>query len=216
MVHAANAIHVTVPSRDYAACFAQASLWPSVPLLVPQNSVGLAYGLLTSLQMISIGSCNFIIADLRNGAKKCPVCYNVSRVRLRKLHIRTKSYCCSCSDTERVVLPRRFQVDNNQDCADNMASWDTVMTFLMVNMGICALFGLALNLLDCTQGGLLNASRRVSGECYAKPPRADEPKVKCRRRSKSYGGTNKRTALKHCNAERTDISALGLPSLSLD
>eukprot|EP00912_Choanoflagellata_sp_UC4_P002483 UC4_evm1s1573 len=56
---------------------AAAALWPSVPLLVGKESVGLAYGILTSLQMISIGVCNFIIADLRDGAKPCPECKTV-------------------------------------------------------------------------------------------------------------------------------------------
>ena len=55
---------------------AASALWPSVPLLVPSESVGFAYGVITSLQMISIGICNLVIAKLRDGAPVCPVCKN--------------------------------------------------------------------------------------------------------------------------------------------
>lgn len=55
---------------------AASALWPSVPLLVPASSVGFAYGVITSLQMISIGICNILIAKLRDGAPSCPLCKN--------------------------------------------------------------------------------------------------------------------------------------------
>jgi hypothetical protein len=55
---------------------AASALWPSIPLLVPASGVGFAYGVVTSLQMISIGICNLLIAKLRNGAPSCPVCKN--------------------------------------------------------------------------------------------------------------------------------------------
>lgn len=53
---------------------AAASLWPSVALLVPMQSVGLAYGCVNFLQMISIGVCNILIGWLRDGSPACPTC----------------------------------------------------------------------------------------------------------------------------------------------
>jgi MFS family permease len=53
---------------------AASALWPSIALLVPMKSTGLAYGVTNFLQMVSIGICNFIIASLRDGVPSCPEC----------------------------------------------------------------------------------------------------------------------------------------------
>ena len=42
----------------------QASLWPSVPLVVHQSMLGTALGIMTSVQMIGIGLCNFAIGGI--------------------------------------------------------------------------------------------------------------------------------------------------------
>eukprot|EP00049_Salpingoeca_infusionum_P021735 m.4334 g.4334 ORF g.4334 m.4334 type:complete len:468 (-) comp4465_c0_seq1:140-1543(-) len=42
-----------------------ATIWPSIPLVVPQASVGTAMGVATSLQMIGIGICNLVVGVLR-------------------------------------------------------------------------------------------------------------------------------------------------------
>ncbi|XP_067859391.1 lysosomal dipeptide transporter MFSD1 isoform X1 [Heptranchias perlo] len=44
--------------------FAAASLWPSIPLVVPQANFGTAMGLATSVQMIGIGLCNLIVGQI--------------------------------------------------------------------------------------------------------------------------------------------------------
>uniref|UniRef100_K1PQD2 Lysosomal dipeptide transporter MFSD1 n=1 Tax=Magallana gigas TaxID=29159 RepID=K1PQD2_MAGGI len=44
--------------------FAAASLWPSIPLVVSQATVGTAMGLTTSIQMIGIGISNLIVGQI--------------------------------------------------------------------------------------------------------------------------------------------------------
>ncbi|CAH1785915.1 unnamed protein product [Owenia fusiformis] len=43
---------------------AAASLWPSIPLVVPQATIGTAMGLTTSMQMIGIGICNVVVGTI--------------------------------------------------------------------------------------------------------------------------------------------------------
>ncbi|KAA0705074.1 hypothetical protein E1301_Tti017859 [Triplophysa tibetana] len=44
--------------------FAAASLWPSIPLVVPQATLGTAMGLATSVQMIGIGISNLVVGQI--------------------------------------------------------------------------------------------------------------------------------------------------------
>ncbi|XP_077305308.1 lysosomal dipeptide transporter MFSD1-like [Lithobates pipiens] len=44
--------------------FAAASMWPSIPLVVPQATLGTAMGLATSVQMIGIGTSNLIVGRI--------------------------------------------------------------------------------------------------------------------------------------------------------
>ncbi|CAH2307672.1 major facilitator superfamily domain-containing 1-like isoform X1 [Pelobates cultripes] len=44
--------------------FAAASMWPSIPLVVPQATLGTAMGLATSVQMIGIGLSNLIVGKI--------------------------------------------------------------------------------------------------------------------------------------------------------
>ncbi|XP_069503079.1 lysosomal dipeptide transporter MFSD1-like [Ambystoma mexicanum] len=44
--------------------FAAASMWPSIPLVVPQATLGTAMGLATSVQMIGIGLSNLIVGHI--------------------------------------------------------------------------------------------------------------------------------------------------------
>uniref|UniRef100_A0A3Q2NQD5 Major facilitator superfamily domain-containing protein 1-like n=1 Tax=Fundulus heteroclitus TaxID=8078 RepID=A0A3Q2NQD5_FUNHE len=45
--------------------FAAASMWPSIPLVVPQATLGTAMGLATSIQMVGIGVSNLIVIAAR-------------------------------------------------------------------------------------------------------------------------------------------------------
>ncbi|MCJ8729073.1 hypothetical protein PDJAM_G00012190 [Pangasius djambal] len=56
--------------------FAAASMWPSIPLVVPRSTLGTAMGLATSVQMIGIGLCNLIVGEIlgeKNSDVKIPL-----------------------------------------------------------------------------------------------------------------------------------------------
>uniref|UniRef100_A0A8C8CLK1 Lysosomal dipeptide transporter MFSD1 n=1 Tax=Oncorhynchus tshawytscha TaxID=74940 RepID=A0A8C8CLK1_ONCTS len=44
--------------------FAAASMWPSIPLVVPQATLGTAMGLATSVQMVGIGISNLVVGQI--------------------------------------------------------------------------------------------------------------------------------------------------------
>ncbi|XP_076154722.1 lysosomal dipeptide transporter MFSD1 [Alosa pseudoharengus] len=44
--------------------FAAASMWPSIPLVVPQATLGTAMGLATSVQMVGIGVSNLVVGQI--------------------------------------------------------------------------------------------------------------------------------------------------------
>ena len=45
-------------------------MWPTIPLVVSQATVGTAMGLTTSLQMIGIGVCNLIVGEILGKKKR--------------------------------------------------------------------------------------------------------------------------------------------------
>ncbi|KAG8557767.1 hypothetical protein GDO81_016727 [Engystomops pustulosus] len=56
--------------------FAAASMWPSIPLVVPQATLGTAMGLATSVQMIGIGLSNVIVGRIlgtKSSESKIPI-----------------------------------------------------------------------------------------------------------------------------------------------
>ncbi|XP_063286677.1 major facilitator superfamily domain-containing protein 1-like [Pelobates fuscus] len=56
--------------------FAAASMWPSIPLVVPQATLGTAMGLATSVQMIGIGLSNLIVGKIlgtKSSERKIPL-----------------------------------------------------------------------------------------------------------------------------------------------
>ncbi|XP_061849938.1 major facilitator superfamily domain-containing protein 1-like isoform X2 [Colius striatus] len=56
--------------------FAAASMWPSIPLVVPQATLGTAMGLATSAQMIGVGLSNLIVGHIlgtKAGELKIPL-----------------------------------------------------------------------------------------------------------------------------------------------
>jgi len=54
----------------YSTNILQASMWPSIPLVVSQATVGTAMGLTTSIQMIGIGISNLVVGKLLGNNKK--------------------------------------------------------------------------------------------------------------------------------------------------
>ena len=45
-------------------------MWPTIPLVVSQSTVGTAMGLTTSVQMIGIGVCNLIVGLILEKKKR--------------------------------------------------------------------------------------------------------------------------------------------------
>ncbi|KAJ0015875.1 hypothetical protein NQD34_014165 [Periophthalmus magnuspinnatus] len=51
-------------SKLSTTTLSQASMWPSIPLVVPQATLGTAMGLATSIQMIGIGVSNLVVGQI--------------------------------------------------------------------------------------------------------------------------------------------------------
>uniref|UniRef100_A0A8C5WL40 Lysosomal dipeptide transporter MFSD1 n=1 Tax=Leptobrachium leishanense TaxID=445787 RepID=A0A8C5WL40_9ANUR len=57
-------------------CFGSACMWPSIPLVVPQATLGMAIGFATSMQMIGVGLSNLIVGAIlgtKSSDAKIPV-----------------------------------------------------------------------------------------------------------------------------------------------
>ncbi|XP_038059082.1 major facilitator superfamily domain-containing protein 1-like [Patiria miniata] len=75
--------------------FAAASLWPSIPLVVTQATIGTAMGFATSVQMIGIGICNQVIgAILGNSNKPLPYEEKVQRWKYVMIFLFANTCCC--------------------------------------------------------------------------------------------------------------------------
>ncbi|KAH3697779.1 hypothetical protein DPMN_085289 [Dreissena polymorpha] len=57
------------------SCFIppQASMWPSIPLVVNPATIGTAMGLTTSIQMIGIGISNLVVGQILGKGRDVPV-----------------------------------------------------------------------------------------------------------------------------------------------
>ncbi|XP_010130982.1 PREDICTED: major facilitator superfamily domain-containing protein 1-like, partial [Buceros rhinoceros silvestris] len=96
--------------------FAAASMWPSIPLVVPRAALGTAMGLATSVQMIGVGLSNLIVGHLLG----------------------------TTSSELKIPLWR----------------WQRMMIFLLANTIACIITSVSLNIVDKTQGGTLNRTRK--------------------------------------------------------
>jgi hypothetical protein len=57
-------ISLSKANYAYSTYISQASMWPSIPLVVSQATVGTAMGLTTSIQMIGIGISNLVVGKI--------------------------------------------------------------------------------------------------------------------------------------------------------
>lgn len=55
----------------------QSSMWPSIPLVVPQATLGTAMGLATSIQMVGIGVSNLVVGQILGTKSR----YDVLQIR---------------------------------------------------------------------------------------------------------------------------------------
>ncbi|XP_033115066.1 major facilitator superfamily domain-containing protein 1-like isoform X2 [Anneissia japonica] len=69
--------------------FAAASLWPSIPLVVPPATVGTAMGFTTSIQMIGIGVSNLIVGEILGDSDN-----NLGRWKWVMIFLLGNTICC--------------------------------------------------------------------------------------------------------------------------
>lgn len=56
--------HCRTALFEHVCAVLQASMWPSIPLVVPQATLGTAMGLATSIQMVGIGISNLVVGQI--------------------------------------------------------------------------------------------------------------------------------------------------------
>uniref|UniRef100_A0A3Q2C7L1 Lysosomal dipeptide transporter MFSD1 n=1 Tax=Cyprinodon variegatus TaxID=28743 RepID=A0A3Q2C7L1_CYPVA len=73
--------------------FAAASMWPSIPLVVPQATLGTAMGLATSIQMVGIGVSNLIVGQIL-GTKSSEAKIPLWRWQRMMIFMLANTICC--------------------------------------------------------------------------------------------------------------------------
>lgn len=93
--------------------FAAASMWPSIPLVVSQATVGTAMGLTTSIQMIGIGISNLIVGQILGDDKHEPADVILNRWKFVMIFLLANSLaCCATSTFLNIVDTRRGGILN--------------------------------------------------------------------------------------------------------
>ncbi|KAM9488663.1 lysosomal dipeptide transporter MFSD1 [Clarias gariepinus] len=86
--------------------FAAASMWPSIPLVVPRSTLGTAMGLATSVQMIGIGVCNLIVGEIL-GEKSSDAKIPLWRWQRMMIFMLANTICCIITSTLLNIIDRR-------------------------------------------------------------------------------------------------------------
>lgn len=86
--------------------FAAASMWPSIPLVVPQATLGTAMGLATSIQMIGIGISNLVVGQIL-GTKSSDVKIPVWRWQQMMIFMLANTICCIITSVILNIVDRR-------------------------------------------------------------------------------------------------------------
>lgn len=86
--------------------FAAASMWPSIPLVVPQATLGTAMGLATSIQMIGIGISNLIVGQIL-GTKSSDVKIPLWRWQQMMIFMLANTICCIITSVVLNLVDRR-------------------------------------------------------------------------------------------------------------
>lgn len=73
--------------------FAAASMWPSIPLVVPQATLGTAMGLATSIQMVGIGVSNLVVGQIL-GTKSSETKIPLWRWQRMMIFMLANTICC--------------------------------------------------------------------------------------------------------------------------
>ncbi|XP_023674954.1 lysosomal dipeptide transporter MFSD1 [Paramormyrops kingsleyae] len=86
--------------------FAAASMWPSIPLVVPQATLGTAMGLATSVQMIGIGLSNLIVGQIL-GTKSSDAKIPLWRWQRMMVFMLANTICCIMTSVVLNVVDHR-------------------------------------------------------------------------------------------------------------
>lgn len=93
--------------------FAAASMWPSIPLVVSQATVGTAMGLTTSIQMIGIGISNLIVGQILGDNTKDSTDKILNRWKYVMIFLLANALaCCTTSSILNIVDKRRGGILN--------------------------------------------------------------------------------------------------------
>uniref|UniRef100_A0A3B3XBM0 Lysosomal dipeptide transporter MFSD1 n=1 Tax=Poecilia mexicana TaxID=48701 RepID=A0A3B3XBM0_9TELE len=96
--------------------FAAASMWPSIPLVVPQATLGTAMGLATSIQMVGIGVSNLIVGQIL-GTKSSEAKIPLWRWQRMMIFMLANTVCCIVASLLLNIVDRR-QVRHRRRPAD--------------------------------------------------------------------------------------------------
>ncbi|KAJ1097926.1 hypothetical protein NDU88_003042 [Pleurodeles waltl] len=86
--------------------FAAASMWPSIPLVVPQATLGTAMGLATSVQMVGIGVSNLIVGQIL-GTKSSEAKIPLWRWQQMMIFMLANTIGCICTSVVLNVFDKR-------------------------------------------------------------------------------------------------------------
>ncbi|XP_067127129.1 lysosomal dipeptide transporter MFSD1-like isoform X2 [Centruroides vittatus] len=86
---------------------AAASMWPSIPLVVSQATIGTAMGFTTSLQMIGIGVSNLIVGEILGSSGKVPTSERLVRWKYVMIYLLINSLGCILTSTALNIIDRR-------------------------------------------------------------------------------------------------------------
>ncbi|XP_071495184.1 lysosomal dipeptide transporter MFSD1-like [Diadema antillarum] len=74
--------------------FAAASLWPSIPLVVPQATIGTAMGIATSVQMVGIGVSNVVIGAILGDRESLPYKETIKHWTMTMIYLFANTLAC--------------------------------------------------------------------------------------------------------------------------
>ncbi|KAL5021083.1 hypothetical protein ScPMuIL_000238 [Solemya velum] len=86
---------------------AAASMWPSIPLVVSQATIGTAMGLTTSLQMIGIGLSNLIVGQILGKDQKLDIAETLQRWKYVMIFLLANAILCVTTTMSLNIVDRR-------------------------------------------------------------------------------------------------------------
>lgn len=87
--------------------FAAASMWPSIPLVVSQATIGTAMGLTTSIQMIGIGISNVVVGGILGTSDNLPEAETLLRWKYVMIFLLANTLLCVLVASVLNVIDRR-------------------------------------------------------------------------------------------------------------